>query len=443
MMMPPDNVHLSIEDKDTNIAPPTPTREMLYGLAGEVGTESAKTTEANPYACAMDFLTLLSADVGSDLHLQIGNTIHHSNLFNLHVGGTSKGRKGEALSLPMAIRLFIKEKNGLDIFGQLHAGGLSTREGLITLVHDGFSKGKIEFPPISDKRLAIVESEFSNVLHQSKRDGNTLSGALRDVWDGRDLKPLIKNNPMHSTAPHISLQGHITPAELRLLISHGDLINGFANRFGIFWAERDKLIPFPEPTPKDVINKLALKTIDAIKFGRGNYPTAKNSRPMILTYQAKELYAHYYSTELNKSIDGDIIDAILARRAPILLRTAMNFAITDCTMEISEAHVEAAMAWSRYNTNSAKYIFSGLIDDDATEEAKDTGREIMAYLKNKPTGATKTEISVECFSRNKESKKIDAGLSLLLSESPTKIRLEERPRADGKPGRSVKSYSLI
>ena len=64
-MMPPDNVRidlnktdenvidglnmsngrafsrLSIEEKDSNIAPPTPTKEMLYGLAGKVGTESA------------------------------------------------------------------------------------------------------------------------------------------------------------------------------------------------------------------------------------------------------------------------------------------------------------------------------------------------------------------------------------------------------------------
>ena len=62
------------------------------------------------------------------------------------------------------------------------------------MIHDGYKDGKEEVPAILDKRLLVVESEFVNVLHQSKRDGNTLSAALRDCWDGVSLKPATKTN---------------------------------------------------------------------------------------------------------------------------------------------------------------------------------------------------------------------------------------------------------
>lgn len=48
----------------------------------------------------------------------------------------------------------------------------------------------------------MVESEFANVLQQSRRGGNTLSAALRDCWDGVDLKPATKTNRVHASEPH-------------------------------------------------------------------------------------------------------------------------------------------------------------------------------------------------------------------------------------------------
>ncbi|HHW4684650.1 MAG TPA: hypothetical protein ACQGQG_04850 [Xylella sp.] len=57
------------------------------------------------------------------------------------------------------------------------------------LIHDGYRQGQQDVPAIEDKRLWVVESEFSNVLHQGRRDGNTLSAVLRDCWDGVDLTP--------------------------------------------------------------------------------------------------------------------------------------------------------------------------------------------------------------------------------------------------------------
>ena len=57
-----------------------------------------------------------------------------------------------------------------------------------------------------------IESEFANVLGQTKREGNTLSAALRDVWDGISIRPATKTSRVWASDPHIALSGAVTPA---------------------------------------------------------------------------------------------------------------------------------------------------------------------------------------------------------------------------------------
>ena len=57
-----------------------------------------------------------------------------------------------------------------------------------------------------------------------ERDGNSLSGVLRDAWDGKDLAPMTKGNRIRATAPHVGIVGHVTQNELlRNLTSLGSL----------------------------------------------------------------------------------------------------------------------------------------------------------------------------------------------------------------------------
>jgi hypothetical protein len=105
------------------------------------------------------------------------------------------------------------------------------------LIHDGYKDGKTDVPAIVDKRLLVIESEFANVLHQSKRDGNTLSSGLRDAWDGTSIQPAVKTSRVWATDPHISFIGDITPSELLEVMSKREMTNGFANRFIFFYAE--------------------------------------------------------------------------------------------------------------------------------------------------------------------------------------------------------------
>jgi putative DNA primase/helicase len=142
---------------------------------------------------------------------------------------------------------------------QVHRGGLSSREGLVALMHDGYGQGRQDVPAIEDKRLCVAESEFANVLYQGRRDGNTLSAALRDCWDDVDLKAATKSNRLYASDPHVCLSGAISPGDLTGLMSARELTNGFANRFLMIWAERTRMLPFLKETPQGQISAECFK----------------------------------------------------------------------------------------------------------------------------------------------------------------------------------------
>ena len=191
-------------------------------------------------------------------------------------------------SLPKRIRERIEELDA-GLLGRTYTGGLSSREGLAALIHDGHG----ESPAIIDKRIWLVESEFSNVLHQSKREGNTLSSALREAWDGGDIKPATKSKPVGVTNPHIGIHANITPPELNSLLSSREMSNGFANRFLMIFSENVGYVPFPSPTPQGLIEELAEKTIDIIHYAKGGYPNSINGLEMNLSQAAKALYTKF------------------------------------------------------------------------------------------------------------------------------------------------------
>lgn len=432
-----------IELADPNTPPPKPDPAMFYGLVGEVGRIAAQDTEVNPVAASAAFLSFVGANVGRDICFPVGNTFHHARLFTLHVGRSGRGRKGDAKSLVERIQRRLNEVYSGTIGGH-HGGGLSSREGLVMLIHDGYTQGKKEIPPIEDKRVWIVESEFANVLHQSKRDGNTLSAALRDAWDGSSIKPATKNFAVWASNPHIGIHACITPSELLGLIQSRDLSNGFANRFLIIWAEKTRNLAFPLPTPKEVLNDLVDRTQKIIRFAKGEYPAKSDSRRMHFNDDARRFYEEIYLGELTKPDASELLTSLLERQAPYVIRLAMLFAMCDLSLEITRDHLTAALAWARYSRDSVRFIFSTAASAAQAEEKTDTARKILAFLKGKPEGeADRTAIINECFQKRGSISVIDDALRAMLTAAPPRIELVEVPRQDGgKGGRKRKVYRI-
>ena len=419
---------------------PHPHRSCLYGLVGEVACAGGDGTETNPYAIAANFITYLSCAIGRGVYLPIGNTWHHNRIFCLHIGRSGRGRKGDAVQLVLRIDQALRELD--DRFApQIHRGGLSSREGLVALMHDGYRQGKQEIPAIDDKRLWIVESEFANVLHQGRRDGNTLSAALRDCWDGVDLKPATKSNRLYASNPHVCLSGAISPSELTALMSARELTNGFANRFLMIWAERTRILPFPKETPLATVERLARKTLEVLAFVRADRHEARDHFRMELSPQAQWRYAQLYRGELNDDLGDGTVGALLERRAPMLLRLAMLLALTDLQTRIDAPHIDAAMGWIRHATASARHVFVSAAEDAKLAQVLELSNRVLAFLRVRGQ-ATRSQISADCFRGKVPKTMIDASLEHLLAVTPPKINVQWAERIDGAPGAPRRVYRL-
>jgi putative DNA primase/helicase len=409
------------DDADVpTLSPPTATPEMFYGLAGEVGRAAAKGTEVNPVAAMGYYMTMLSAAVGRDVYLSIGNTFHHCRLFACHVGRTSRGRKGDAQGAGRRIRNAIDDV--FEELGHFHSGGLSSREGLAGAIQD--VKEGDAVTGTHDKRLFVVESEFSNTLAQGRREGNTLTAALRDAWDGSDIKPLVKHSPTHCTAPHVAIWANITPRELKAMMTERDVSNGFLNRFLFVWAERTGLVPIPDRMPETLVDDFAAKTRDVARWARGNYPDEQNTRRMTLTNDAQALFIRVYSS----LCDGDAperVATLLERAAPYSLRLAMLFAITDLTLSIDVQHLRAALAWIAYCTDSVTYIFATEEEQLAHRQLNDNAVKLLDWLRSQPDQkATRTSVIADCFNGHITRSKLNDLLQTLAADGKVIVAQE-------------------
>ncbi|MBK6358454.1 MAG: hypothetical protein IPL15_00900 [Comamonadaceae bacterium] len=420
---------------------PHPHRTCLYGLVGEVACAGSDGTETNPFAIAANFITYLSCAIGRGVYLPIGNTWHHNRIFCLHIGRSGRGRKGDAVQLVLRIDQALRELD-YRFAPQIHRGGLSSREGLVALMHDGYRQGKHEIPAVDDKRLWVVESEFANVLHQGRRDGNTLSAALRDCWDGVDLKPATKSNRLYASHPHICLSGAISPSELTALISARELTNGFANRFLMIWAERTRILPFPKETPLATVERLARKTLEVLAFVRADRHEERDHLRMELSPQAQWRYAQLYRSELNEDVGDATVGALLERRAPMLLRLAMLLALTDLQTRIDVPHIDAAMAWIRHATASVRYVFVSAADEAKLAQVLEMSNRVQAFLRERGQ-ATRSQISSECFRGKVPKAVIDASLEHLLAATPSMINVRWVDRPADTPGTPTRVYRPV
>ncbi|HRK40240.1 MAG TPA: DUF3987 domain-containing protein [Burkholderiaceae bacterium] len=425
-------------DDDNHRNTPRPHEGCLYGLVGDVARAAAAANkEVNPYAAALSYMVALSAGFGRGCYLTIGDDWHHPRLYALHVGRSGRGRKGTSSKLTERIVRELSEHHP-DVAFKVHTGGLSSREGLVMMIHDGFKQGKNEVEPIHDKRLFIVESEFANVLHQSSREGNTLSAALRDGWDGRCIKPAVKSSPVYASKPHINMLGHITPTELLDLMKARELTNGFANRFVMIWGEQTGLDAFPGYTPKSVLTNLTDRTAEVMRFAQADRFADLDHTRIQFSDDARKRYGKLYLGELQDRKGGEHVTGLLTRRPAYLMRLAMLFALTDKSTIIQIPHLEAALHWMRYWADSVRYVFASGAQEQAAKQTSEAAIKVLDYLA-KHGDATRTDLIRYCFNGRITKTVLDAALTELLRETPPAIEVEELPRKDG-PGSGTKVY---
>ncbi len=326
-----------------------------HGLVGEFVRLISPYTEASPAAVLACALTAIGALLNRGPCWRIGSDEHHTRLFVLLVGPTGSGRKGTAIG--WGVRLLLKELDPEFYRGKV-VSGLSSAEGLIAEIRDAApdsvdSKGKTVLGDsgVSDKRLLVIEDEFSGPLQAMAREGNRLSPVLRDAWDGRDLGSMVKRDRQRSTAPHICIVGSITAEELSLQLKATAVRNGLANRFLPIFTARARLLALNPEVPKAKVEGVFSKLRAAVDAARRVHYVGWSP-------QAQDRWVELYPSLAIPSDATSVVRALVERGAPYVHRLAMLYAVLDATGEVQLAHLEAAMALWRYAEGTWRLVYA-------------------------------------------------------------------------------------
>lgn len=211
---------------------------------------------------------------------------------------------------------------------------------------------------VTDKRLYLVQPEFGIMLKVMGREGNSLSGTIRDAWDGNDLAPLTKNCRVRATNPHIIIVGHVTQEEIVKELKAIEQCNGFGNRFVWLAVRRSKLLPFPPPRDEARMDILAARLREAGCF-------AQNVRSVTWSEEGKKAWIEVYPS-LSEGEPGSV-GALLGRAEAQVGRLAALYALLDLSAVIDAPHLQAALSLWEYSRQSVQWIFGNGVVNEAME----------------------------------------------------------------------------
>ena len=328
------------------------------GIAWEWVQSVTPYTEADPVGILVAYLVAAGNMIGPSPYVMAGPRRHGLNEYAVLVGPTSTGRKGDALD---AGTLPARHADP-DWHSERVRSGFGSGEGVIRHVQDKADDGSSV-----DRRLLMREDELASVLTVANRDGSTLSGIIRNGWDGRPLENHTKSTSMRATGAHLSILAAVTPDELLRKLTKTETANGFANRFLFVRVKRSKLLPrggaIPESLTSEHASVLRDRAMAARKVGRLDF-----------TPDAGRLWDYAYEHELSVDRFG-MIGAVTSRAEAHTLRLSMLYALLDGKKEIGREHVESALTLWRYCEQSAHEVWGDAIGDPTADAILDAVRE--------------------------------------------------------------------
>jgi hypothetical protein len=381
--------------------------DAFYGLAGEIVATIEPHTEADRIAILTQLLVAFGNACGRHAYFVHEQHYHYTNLYCVVVGKTARARKGTSWRWVRAVLTDEDPSNWADRI----RSGLSSGEGLINAFQDDECHG--------DKRLLVVEEEFANVLRVAQRDGNTLSGVLRQAWDRDRLSTMTRNNALHAEGAHLSVIGHITKYELGTAMRDTDRANGLANR--ILWVASKRSQFLPNGGGRVDLAYLRRRMAQALT-------RAMLAAQILRTAEADQLWEKTYR-QLTADRPG-VLDQITCRAEAQVTRLSLIYALLDGDDRIDVRHLLAAQALWQYCEDSACYAFGGEMADPDTAI-------ILKALRDAEYGMTMTQIH-KLFHNKKPSRDINQCLQTLEEAGLVDPGKKPGPKAPAQPWRARK-----
>ena len=393
-------------------AKPSLEATALHGLAGDVVRLVDPHTEADPVAVLVSFIVAFGNAVGTDPYHMLGAEKHHTRTFALIVGTTGTGRKGASWSPVRELMRLADDGWSVRI-----RSGLSSGEGLIAAVADEVSKDHPDEVKVTDRRLLAIETEFSKPLRNMRREGNTLSQVIRDAWDHGNLATMTRSNSIATTGAHISIIGHITPAELERETSANDASNGFLNRFLFVSSRRSKALSRPEPLDDNALYDMSLRV-------RRMLDKARRIGRITWHPETIELWDGIYGdlsghdADEDGADDGGMAGLLLNRREAHVLRLSMLYALMDGSDQIRLIHLEAAAELWWYCEQSIRTVFgdtsSDTIEHKLWTHLRQSGRQNrtdISHLLGRPVPSARIDVALQAMVTKKQvvTEKVETG----------------------------------
>jgi hypothetical protein len=401
------DAHPEPENVSITVPWPEPLKEQAFhGVIGELARAIDPHTEADQAAILIQSLVAFGNMVGRGAFFRVEADHHYGNLFAVIVGPTAKGRKGTSWGHIRRINELVDPE-----WAQTRTlSGLSSGEGVIWSVRDPIEKQEpirehrrvvdyqtvVEDPGISDKRVLLIEAEFSAPLRVMEREGNTLSAVVRDAWDTGTLRTLTKNAPARATGACISIIGHITKNELLRNLTSTETANGFANRILWLCARRSKVLPEGGHIEDVNLAPLVARLKQAVNFGQSAGELKRDE-------SARRAWCAVYE-QLSEGKPG-LLGSVTSRAEAQVVRLSLLYAVLDRSPIIRAEHLEAALGVWDYCEASVKYVFGDALGDQVADA-------ILAALKATAEGLTRTDIA-GLFGRNKSAREIDGALAAI------------------------------
>ncbi len=375
----------------------------LVGLAGEIVSELAKDSEADEPAILISILAGFGNAIGRTAYAYAGGN-QYTNLYACIVGDTSTARKGTSWNISESLlRLAFRD------WGDRILTSLTTGEGLIHEIRDerksktrdpgsGELVEKVVDAGVDDKRLFAVTEEFSLILARMKREGNILSGTLRDAWQSKLLTVPTKGNPMRATEPHVGCLAHITSEELIGCLTMMEVWNGFGNRYIFILACRHKFIPLPvEPDPT-MMERLAAELRSCREF-------SQSVKRMDFTPEARRVWCGIYETHLERAEPGTY-GAMRCRASAQIRRLAVIYALLGRSPVVRLEDLLAALAVWDYADATLRHIWG-------KSSWEGLAKKIYGFLLDSQEGLSRTSIS-DALGRHEDADKISSALAIRL-----------------------------
>jgi Protein of unknown function (DUF3987)/DnaB-like helicase N terminal domain len=377
---------------------PDPIHEDgFHGIAGELVRLIEPHTEADPAALLVQFLVAWGSLVGRGPYYLAEEDRHHTNLFCVIAGVTSKGRKGTSWGRMRGVLDSVDEhwvENCL-------VSGLGSGEALIDTLNN------------EDRRRLVLEGEFARLLAIIAREGTTISSIFRQCWDMGEAHVTVRGKEAHVKGGHLSLIAHITKDELLRRLSDVEIANGFGNRILWVCAKRSKELPFGGGSIDfgKNLSRLAGATDFTRKMG--------NTR-VRFDADASQLWERIYH-DLSEGKPG-LFGAVTGRAEAQVVRLSLLYAMLDCSKNVRAEHLRAALAVWLYCEDSARYIWGNLLGDPSADD-------ILQAIRASANGLTRLEV-YNLFSGHKKAAEMDRATAVLIERGLIRTQKEE---SNGRP----------